>query len=71
VMGVEMAELGQQYDEEGDPVFYTERSEFGPAIVLFQDLLIRMDQVGKKQFGEDLASEPEMGQLIEMIPRAS
>jgi transcriptional regulator with XRE-family HTH domain len=70
LMGAEMAVLGQQYDEEGYPVFYTERSEFGPAIVQFHDLVIRMDRVGKERFGEDLASDPEMGQLIEMFPKA-
>jgi transcriptional regulator with XRE-family HTH domain len=61
VMGAEMAVLGQQYEEEGDPVFYTERSELGPAIVQFHDLVTRMDRVGKERFGEDLASDPEMG----------
>jgi transcriptional regulator with XRE-family HTH domain len=71
LMGAEMTELGQQYDEEGDPVFYTERSAFGPAIVRFHDLAIRMDRVGKERFGEDLTSDPEMGQLIGMFPKAS
>jgi transcriptional regulator with XRE-family HTH domain len=70
VMGAEMTELGQQYDEEGDPVFYTERSEFGPAIVRFHDLAIRMERIGKERFGEDLTSDPEMDQLIEMFPKA-
>jgi transcriptional regulator with XRE-family HTH domain len=70
VMGAEMTELGQQYDEEGDPVFYTERSEFGPAIVRFHDLAIRMERIGKERFGEDLTNDPEMGQLIEMFPKA-
>jgi excisionase family DNA binding protein len=72
VMGVEMEELGgQHYDEEGDPVFYTERSEFGPAIVRFHDLAIRMERIGKERFGEDLTSDPEMGQLINLFPKAS
>jgi transcriptional regulator with XRE-family HTH domain len=70
VMGAEMTELGQQYDEEGDTVFYTERSEFGPAIVRFHDLAIRMERIGKERFGEDLTSDPEMDQLIEMFPKA-
>jgi transcriptional regulator with XRE-family HTH domain len=71
VMGVEMAELGQQYDEEGDPVFYTERSEFGPAIVRFHDIAIRMDRIGKERFGEDLTSDPEMGQVFDFFRKAS
>jgi transcriptional regulator with XRE-family HTH domain len=71
LMGAEMTELGQPYDEEGDPVFYTERSEFGPAIVRFQDIAIRMDRIGKELFGEDLTSDPEMGQLINIFPKAS
>jgi|SRR5215217_274678 len=70
VMGAEMTVLGQQYDEEGDPLFYTEFSEFGPALARFHDLVIRMERVGKERFGEDLRSDPEMGQLIEMFPKA-
>ena len=71
LMGAEMAELGQQYDEEGDPVFYTERSEFGPAVMRFHDLAIRMDKIGKESFDEDLTSDPEMGQLLDLLPKAS
>jgi excisionase family DNA binding protein len=71
VMGAEMTELGQQYDEEGEPVFYTESSQFGPAIVRFHDLAIRMERIGKERFGEDLTSDPEMGQLINMFLKAS
>jgi excisionase family DNA binding protein len=71
LMGAEMTELGQQYDKEGDPVFYTEQSELGPAILRFHDLVIRMNRIGKEQFGEDLADEPEMGELIRLFPEAS
>jgi len=71
LMGAEMTTLGQQYDEEGDPVFYTERSEFGPAVMRFHDLAIRMDKIGKESFDEDLTSDPEMGQLFELFPKAS
>jgi excisionase family DNA binding protein len=71
LMGAEMTELGQEYDEEGDPVFYTEHSELGPAIVRFHNLVIQMDRLGKEQFGEDLAGEPEMGELIRLFPEAS
>jgi excisionase family DNA binding protein len=71
VMGFEKQELGQQYDEEGDPVFYTERSEFGPAVMRFHDLAIRMGKIGKERFGEDLTSDPEMGQLLDLFPKAS
>jgi transcriptional regulator with XRE-family HTH domain len=71
LMGAEMTELGQQYDEEGDPVFYTERSEFGPAVMRFHDLAIRMDKIGKESFDEDLTSDPEMGQLLDLFPKAS
>jgi len=70
VMGAETTVLGQQYDEEGDPLFYTEYSEFGPALARFHDLIIRMERVGRERFGEDLRSDPEMGQLIEMFPKA-
>jgi len=71
LMGAEMETLGQQYDEEGDPVFYTERSEFGPAVMRFHDLAIRMDKIGKESFDEDLTSDPEMGQLLDLFPKAS
>jgi transcriptional regulator with XRE-family HTH domain len=71
LMGAEMTTLGQQYDEEGDPMFYTERSEFGPAVMRFHDLAIRMDQIGKESFDEDLTSDPEMGQLLDLFPKAS
>jgi transcriptional regulator with XRE-family HTH domain len=71
LMGAEMTTLGQQYDEEGDPVFYTERSEFGPAVMRFHDLAIRMAKIGKESFDEDLTSDPEMGQLLDLFPKAS
>jgi transcriptional regulator with XRE-family HTH domain len=71
LMGAEMTTLGQQYDEEGDPMFYTERSEFGPAVMRFHDLAIRMDKIGKESFDEDLTSDPEMGELLDLFPKAS
>jgi transcriptional regulator with XRE-family HTH domain len=71
LMGAEMTTLGQQYDEEGEPVFYTEQSEFGPAVIRFHDLAIRMDKIGKESFDEDLTSDPEMGQLLDLFPKAS
>ena len=71
LMGAEMTTLGQQYDEEGDPVFYTERSELGPAVMRFHDLANRMDKIGKESFDEDLTSDPEMGQLLDLFPKAS
>jgi excisionase family DNA binding protein len=71
LMAAEMAALGQQYDEEGEPVFYTEQSELGPGIVRFHDLTIRMGRIGKERFGEDLTSDPEMGELIELFREAS
>jgi hypothetical protein len=30
-----------------------------------------MDRIGKELFGEDLTSDPEMGQLINIFPKAS
>jgi transcriptional regulator with XRE-family HTH domain len=70
LMGAEKMALGQQYDEEGYPVFYTERSEFGPAILRFDDLVIRMDRIGKEQWGEDLTSDPKMAPVLELVRAA-
>ena len=69
LMGAEMAELGQQYDDEGDPVFYTEQSELGPAIIRFSELAIQMDRKWKEQFGEEADVSAEVIELREYAQR--
>jgi transcriptional regulator with XRE-family HTH domain len=48
VVQAEITELGQQYDEDGDAVFYSERSELWPALGRFYDIGLGFNKLAKR-----------------------
>jgi transcriptional regulator with XRE-family HTH domain len=64
LIGAEKAELGPLY-EDGEPVFYSERSVLWPAIDRFMVLAIQMDKLGKEQLGEDVAATAGVADFLE------
>jgi transcriptional regulator with XRE-family HTH domain len=61
----EMTELGQQYDEDGDPVFYSERSELWPALGRFYDIGLGFNRLAKR-LGVDSADVVPMDKMDEL-----
>jgi transcriptional regulator with XRE-family HTH domain len=55
VVQVEMTERGQEFDDEGVLVFWSERSELWPALGQFQDIALHLNRLAKKHFGEESA----------------
>jgi transcriptional regulator with XRE-family HTH domain len=62
VVQAEMTELGQQYDEDGDPVFYSERSELWPALGRFYDIGLGFNRLAKR-LGVDSADVVPMDKM--------
>ena len=62
VVQAEMTELGQQYDEDGDPVFYSERSELWPALGRFYDIGLGFNKLAKR-LGVDSADVVPMDKM--------
>jgi transcriptional regulator with XRE-family HTH domain len=63
VVQVEMAEMGQQFDEDGDPVFWSERSGLWPALGRFQEIALHLNRLARKHLGEESAVVIELADV--------
>jgi transcriptional regulator with XRE-family HTH domain len=62
---VEMAERGQEYDEEGDPVFWSERSELFPALERLYNIALGLRRLAEKQGEKEPAGTAKIIELHE------
>jgi transcriptional regulator with XRE-family HTH domain len=61
----EMAEIGQPYDEEGEPIFWSERSELFPALERLYNISLGLRRLAKKQGEKEPAPTAEIIKIFE------